>query len=217
MRIILLLCFLFSYELAFSQQIPKKSDIFKYPFYVGIMGGYGSTTWQGLVPSLENQNVAMSISTPISVREGGGVWGVLGGYELTHFFAIETNYMRFPDATISFDEDSLFAFEQEGLTELHTQTQTASVLAKIMLVIPKTSIRLFSGAGVAGVWRTDEINQDYRISPTFAFGANVNFNERLMGEIGANYTAGYGESEINPAKDFVPFLYSVFVKLALRF
>ncbi|MDP3706398.1 MAG: outer membrane beta-barrel protein [Legionellaceae bacterium] len=217
MRIFILLSFLMCSELAFSKQLAKDDDIFKHPFYVGAMGGYGSTTWKGLVPSFENQNVAMTISTPISVREGGGVWGVLAGYELTHFFAIEANYLRYPDATITFDEDSLFAFEQDGLTELHTKTQTGSVLAKIMLVIPKTSMRLFSGAGVASIWRTDDINQDYRISPTFAFGANINFNDRLMGEIGANYTAGYGESEINPAEDFVPFLYSVFVKMALRF
>lgn len=195
----------------------KDQDLFRYPFYIGAMGGYGSTTWQGLVPSIGNQNIAMSISTPIAVKEGGGVWGFLAGYELTRYFAIEANYMRYPDAVVTFDEDSLFAFEQDGLTDLHTQTQTGSVLAKVMLVIPKTSMRVYSGAGVASVWRMDDINQDYRISPTFAFGVNVNFNARVMGEIGANYTAGYGESEINPANDFVPFLYSVFAKLALRF
>ena len=111
----------------------------------------------------------------------------------------------------------MFAFEKDGRTDLYTKTHTGSVIAKVMLVIPGTSMRLFSGAGVASVWRADEIDSEYRISPTFAFGANVNFTEHLMAEIGANYTAGYGESEINPVNDFVPFLYSIFGKLALRF
>lgn len=220
MRKILLCGFYLSCGFAFAsnaQPAPQSNDIFKYRLYAGVVGGYGSTTWQGLVPSIANQNLAMSISTPITVEEGGNVWGASAGYELTRFFAIEANYMYFPKAVVTFDADSLFAFEQDGLTELNTNTQTASVIAKIMLVIPKTSIRVFSGAGVASVWRADEINTDYRISPTFTIGANVNLTDRIMAEIGTSYTAGYGESEINPAKDYIPFLYSFFGKLALRF
>ena len=86
-----------------------------------------------------------------------------------------------------------------------------------MLMVPKTSVRFFSSVGIASVFRQDQINDTYRISPTFGFGANYLLTERVMLEIGANYTAGYGESEINPVLDFVPFLYSIFGKVALRF
>ncbi|MDF1757745.1 MAG: hypothetical protein P1U74_05565 [Legionellaceae bacterium] len=192
-------------------------DIFKYKWYVGGVGGLGYTTWGGLVPSEENQSNAMSVSTPIQVREGGGVWGLVAGYEVTPYFAIEANYMAFPKAEVNFDEDSLFAFEQDGITQLRTNTQTGSVMAKVMLLIPKTSMRIYSGAGVASVWRADEVNNAYRISPTFSFGATLNINERVMAEFGTNYTAGYGESEINPAKDYIPFVYSFFAKLVVRF
>jgi hypothetical protein len=216
MKKILFFSLCFFCGIVFSKSDVKSDDIFKYKFYFGGVGGAGSTTWGGLVPSEENKNNAMSVSTPISVKEGGGVWGVFAGYEITPFFAIEANYMRFPNALVIFDEDSLFAFEQNGLTQLNTETQTGSVMAKVMLIIPKTSMRIYSGAGVANVWRSDEINNGYRVSPTFAFGANINFNERVMFELGTNYTAGYGESEINPAKDFIPFVYSFFAKLALR-
>ncbi len=217
MRVYLLVILVLCCRVSFSEQALDDKNIFTHPFYAGFMGGLGSTTWQGLVPSEENQNAAISVSTPISVKEGGWVWGALAGYELTPFFAIEANYLRFSDATVNFDQDSLYAFDHEGLTSLSTQTQTAAIFAKIMLVIPKTSIRLYSGAGVATVWRKDEINNDYRISPTFAVGGNINFSERIMGEIGTNYIAGYGESEINPVKDYIPFLYSFYIKLALRF
>ena len=49
------------------------------PFYLGLTGGYGATTWGQLVP--QNANVAMSLSTPTQVSESGFAWGVVGGYE----------------------------------------------------------------------------------------------------------------------------------------
>lgn len=195
----------------------KPEELFRYPVYVGVAGGYGSTTWQGLVPSPEKQNVAINISTPTWVNEGGAVWGVLAGFEVTPYFAIEANYTHYPDARVFFDEDSLFSFEHDDHVELRTHTDTASVMAKVMLIIPSTAFRLYSGAGVARVQRNDEINRDWRASPTFAIGVNCNLTPHVMGEVGINYTAGYGESELNPAADYIPFLYSVALKLAYRF
>ena len=193
-----------------------QDSVIVHPAYVGILGGYGSTTWQGLVPSDNNMNDAILLSTPTEVHEGGGVWGVAVGYDLSPYFAIEADYMRYPDATISFDEDSLFAYDNDGLTKLNTATQTVSLFARVMLEIPKTNWRLYSSAGVARVQRDDFINSNWRTSPTFGVGINDNILPHVMLEIGSTYTAGYGESELNPAKDFIPFLYSVFAKLAYR-
>lgn len=194
----------------------KNDDLILHPFYVGGVGGWGSTTWQGLVPSVENQNAAISISTPVAVDEGGAVWGISLGYEFNPYFALEANYMSFSEATITFDEYSLYAFEQNSLV-LYSNTQTASLSAKVMLIIPKTAVRFFSSAGIAGVFRKDQINDASRVSPTFAVGFNRLLTDRIMIEIGTNYTAGYGESEINPVNDYIPFLYSAYGKLALRF
>ena len=213
---IILFCW---YSSVFGQEDTKTEtlqNLFIHPLYFGGVGGWGSTTWNGLVPNVENQNSAIVVSTPIAVKEGGAVWGLSLGYELTKFFALEANYMAFPDATLTFDEYSLFAFDEDSLV-LNTQTQTVSVSGKIMLLIPDTTLRFFSSAGIASVFRKDQINEGYRISPTFGFGFNFLFNERLMAEVGANYTAGYGQSEINPVTHFVPFLYSFFGKVALRF
>ena len=110
----------------------------------------------------------------------------------------------------------MFAFENDGRLDLRTDTETGSVMAKVMLFIPRTTVRAYSSVGVAQVHRWDDINENNRIAPTFGIGLNYNFAEHLMAELGANYTAGYGESELNPAKDYVPFLFSVFFKLAYR-
>jgi hypothetical protein len=192
-------------------------DKFKYPFYLGAAGGYGSTTWEGLVPTLNNQSVALSLSTPTGASEGGGVWGFFGGYEITRYFAVEANYLHFPNARVSFDPISLFSFLNDGLTEFITQTETVNLMGKVMLIIPKTDIRVFSGAGAAGVHREDFLYDHWRLSPTFAVGFNYNFKPHLMGEIAANYTAGYGKAQLNPTDVYFPFLYSVTIRLAYRF
>lgn len=192
-------------------------DAFRYKAYVGALGGYGSTTWQGLVPALEKQNMAMIISTPVSVQEGGGVWGLVGGYELTPYFSLEANYIHYPEAQVRFDPDSLFAFEQDGQVELITNTNVVSLSGRIMLVIPHTLTRAYSSIGIARVQREDTINHDWRFAPTFGLGVTFNLTDHVMGEIGSSYTAGYGESELNPAEDYVPFLYSFFLKAAYRF
>lgn len=217
MNKILIIIITLLYAVCSYANIPPVRELYKYKFYAGGVTGGGSTTWNGLVPAEANKNNAISISTPILVKEGGAVWGFFGGYEITPYFAIEANYMHFPRAIVTFDEESLFAFDSDGVTDLVTRTQTGSLMGKVMLIIPNSHFRLYSGAGIATVWRRDQIDAEYRISPTFAFGLTFNINQNLMFELGGNYTAGYGESEINPVNDFIPFLYSFYGKLALRF
>lgn len=192
------------------------SDPFAYPLYLGLAGGYGATTWEGLVPAAGNQNSAISISTPVSVHEGGLVWGAFAGYEITPYFGLEFNYQAYPSATIFFDEDSLFAFDSDGQTSLSTRSSLINAMAKIMLIIPQTTVRAYSTFGIAKVTRIDPMTHDWRLSPSFSFGLTKNIVPHVMAELEFNYTAGYGESELNPAKDFIPFLYGVFLKLAYR-
>jgi hypothetical protein len=216
MRIVMVMCGLLFYTLVCSQEVNSLPVFLNHPFYVGATVGYGSTTWQGLVPTEKNKNEVLSISTPISVTEGGTVWGFFLGYELNPYFALEATYSRYPDATVSFDEFSLFAFDYDGQRDLFTRTETLSAMAKVMLIVPRTVVRVYSSAGVAEVHRWDNMTQSRRLSPSFGVGLNYPLSEHVMGELGANYTAGYGESEINPAKDYVPFLYSGFLRLAYR-
>lgn len=182
--------------------------------YIGIIGGYGSTTWDGLVPSTRNQNAAMNMSTPVDVDEGGGVWGLLAGYEFSPYFAIEGSYLKYPDAKVTFDNLSLFTFNHQGATQFTTHTESLNVLGKIMLVIPHTQIRAYSGAGIANLHREDVVVDDWRVSPTFGVGIVYSINEHLMGFLSGDYTAGFGESQLNPADTYFPFLYSVTVRLA---
>jgi hypothetical protein len=201
---------------SFALAAPEIKNPFQHPLYAGAAVGYGATTWQGLVPAKENQNVAINISAPTFAKEGGAVWGVFTGYEFNPFFAMEASYMHYPDATLYFDENSLFAFDHGDNVTLTTRTESLAIMAKIMMIIPKSRIRAYSSAGFAEIHRKDNINEQWRPTPTFGVGFNYNLNEHVMAEIASTYTAGYGESEINPVNDYVPFLYAVFFKLAYR-
>jgi hypothetical protein len=193
------------------------NNIFKYPYYVGVEAGYGTTTWSGLVPTGNNKNGAMIISTPTNVEEGGLVGGIFTGIELIPYFAVEANYMRYPNAKVNFGADSLFAFDHNGRTSLNTHTDTLSVMGKFMVLVPRTTVRAYASAGPAFIHRWDELNNNRRVTPTFGLGVNYNINSHIMTELAGNYTAGYGESELNPSEDYMPFLYSVFLRIAYRF
>lgn len=189
----------------------------KHPFYAGFMGGYGSTTWEGLVPEKKNQNDALMLSTPERVDEGGAIWGFLAGYEFSRAFALEANYMHYPETTITFSPLSIYSFNNAGLLDLNTKTDSISLMGKIMLTIPKSDVRIFSSAGIASLYRKDMIINDWRLTPTFGAGINYIFTEHIMGEIVGNYTAGFGESQLSPVDTYYPFLYSVTAHLAYRF
>ena len=90
-------------------------------------------------PVRANQNLALNMSTPIHVNEGGATWGALAGYEFSPFFALEANYMNYSFADVIFDSLSLFSFNFNGLTRFRTQTETVSLTGKRCLssLIPK--------------------------------------------------------------------------------
>lgn len=189
--------------------------LYRFPFYMGGVAGYGKTTWEQLVP--EEPNATLALSTPIGVTEGGAVYGAYAGYEIIPEFAFETSYMRYPNANVQFDPVSLFSFYNNGQTTLTTHTEAVELVGKIMLLIPYTcGFRAYSTFGAAGVHRFDSSTDRWRLSPTFGVGFNYLLTEHLMVELGTEYVAGYGQSEIEPDQHYVPFLYSGFVRMAVR-
>lgn len=213
----LFLLIFFCCSLSYAGTPGEVDSRFFRPLYIGIMGGYGSTTWNGLVPAAVNQNEAMSFSVPTSVQEGGGVWGLMGGFEFMPSLALEASYMHFPDAQVNFAPLSLFSFTHNEQTQFTTRTETMSLVAKLMVVIPNTPLRIFSSVGGAGVHRDDILAEEWLLSPTFGFGLNYRMTRHIMAELAFNYTAGYGESQLSPTDTYLPFLYATTFRLAYFF
>jgi hypothetical protein len=187
------------------------------PWYIGGGVGYGSTTWHALVPSSTNQNSAIAMSTPVNVNEGGFLWNIAGGVELFPQFHLEFDYFHYPDAHIYFDPDSLFSYENNDETALHSQTYTFLFQGKFLVPWEDTPLRLYATAGAAWLNRFDNLLADQTVSPTFGLGLNYLFSSHWMGEFGFIYTAGQGESELNPAEDYMPFLYGIYTRILFRF
>lgn len=188
-----------------------------HPCYFALSLGYGSTTWAQLVPTLENQNFAMRLAAPIGVTEGGFIWNGALGFELSNLFALEANYTHYPSVNIVFDTDSMFSFVNDGVTNLYTHTETMNFMAKFMVYIANTQIRAFSALGVAGLHRRDIIIDHWRLAPTFSAGFNYKSDKSFMIEFLGNFTAGYGESQLNPTDVYFPFLYAAMVRFAYFF
>lgn len=187
------------------------------PWYFGAGVGYGSTTWDALVPRTSAQNSAISMSTPIQVEEGGVLWGISGGVEVFKNFQMEFNYWKYPNATVHFDPDSLYSFENNNSTEFSTSTYTWSLQGKFLVPWNDSKkLRIFASAGMAWLNRQDELLKQDTIAPTFGLGLNYGFTPHIMGEFGFVYTAGDGESELNPSADYMPFLYGIFWRLFYR-
>lgn len=186
------------------------------PLYLGANGGFGSTTWKGLVPTTDHRNVALNISAPTNVQEGGGVWGGVLGFEFWPAFAIEANYLVYPRAEVFFAEDSLFAFENDGTIQLSSDTETVSLMGKILLTLPRTKLRAYSSIGVGWIHRKDWLTDLWLVTPSFGAGFNYPIHSHWMTELAVNYMSGYGESELNPARSYIPFLYAVYFRLAYR-
>jgi hypothetical protein len=199
-----------------SQSVIAKSDI-KHPWFIGAGVGYGSTVWQGLVPEAGKQNMALSLSTPLDVDEGGVLWGFGGGVEVISQFQLEFFYWKYPNSTIYFDKDSLFSFENNNATNFRTSTYTYLLDGKFLVPWKDTNFNIYATAGLAWLNRDDYVFKNEIISPSFGVGVNYGFDEHWMGEFGFVYTAGNGESELNPALDYMPFLYGIYTRVFYRF
>ncbi len=191
--------------MAYLNQMPKVQD----PFYIGGILGYGNTNWSQMV----SQDGASSNATPISAGGSGVAGGVFAGYELNPYFAVEGNYMYFPSANIQFTPGNT----TYGTDAFTSHTNEYTVMAKFMLPLPNSKFRVFSEIGPAYVQRHDDLADKGHIGGGFGVGVDYLMSQHWFAEAGFQYYTGYGVSELRPVYDYIPFLYTVNVRLAYRF
>ncbi len=188
-----------------------------YPFYLGTEFGWGSTDWNQLTVPPDSPNLlTLSLSAPIKAGDKGFVYGFMTGYEINPHFAIELNYMRFPNTVVTFDPLSLYAFNN-GITSMKSSAYVYNAVGKFMVEINDTGIRAFANAGGALIHRHDALAENGHIGPTFGIGMGYVLIQRVMLELAFQYYAGYGKVVLEPAINYIPFLYTVHFKIGYRF
>ncbi|WP_423063143.1 hypothetical protein [Candidiatus Paracoxiella cheracis] len=187
------------------------------PFYFGFQFGYGSTDWSQLVARYATRAdyYLLRVSAPIQAGDRGATWGFVVGWEVQPHFAMEVNYVRFPNTTIFFDPASIYTINYKIIT-MRSYTYAYSFLGKFMVQIARTGIRGFANAGGALIHRNDLLVNTTHVDPTFGVGLNYVFPCQIMLEFGFQYYAGYGKAVLRPAINYIPFLYSVHLKIAYR-
>ncbi len=186
----------------------KDDNPYKYPIYLGLLFGYGNTNWSELV----SQDDLSDASTPTSAKGSGVALGLVGGYEINKYFAVETNVIRFPSSKVKFIRGSIYP-----ISSMNSKTYAISVAGKFMVPVGHTGVRAYAEAGPAYIHRADTLADIGRFTPMFGVGANYDFTQHIMGEFNFQYYAGYGKSVDNPAYYYIPFLYTLNFRLAYRF
>lgn len=185
-----------------------------HPFYFGGAFGWGCTDWSQLVAriSSEEDRATLTLSAPISAGDTGAVYGVMMGYEINPHFAIEANYMRFPNTPITFDEFNLY-----DIQKMDSISYVYNTVGKFMVQVNHTGLRGFANAGGALIHRQDQLVDVGHISPTFGIGLDYVLSKRVMLELAFQYYAGFGKAVLKPVINYIPFLYTVHLKLGFRF
>ena len=206
---------------AFSSSNPYPAIWAAHPFYLGAAAAYGSTDWSMMTAKCtpdDWQCTMIGMSVPIAADDNGFVGGVFIGYEIKDFFAVEANYAHFPKATISFDPNNFYPdLLPDGVTEIGSNTDVFYILGKFMTQLSTTPFRAFASAGIDFTYRYDVLADTIRIAPTFGVGINYLATEHFMLEFAFQYIAGYDKSSVTPAVDYIPFLYSLGLKVAYRY
>ena len=192
-----------------SYAVVERVYPFHYPhFYVGLAMGYGETTWH----ELATDDVLVEVSTPEETHDFGTLWGGFLGYQFGRSFALEATYMRYPNTRIIFDNFSFYY----PITEFTTHTQVYSAIGKFIIPLANYRVSAFLDAGVAFTHRNDVLASVTRVAPTFGLGFMSNASRHVITELGFEYYIGYGKSDHIPVKDFVPFLFGIYLRIGYR-
>lgn len=172
-------------------------------FYLGALTGFGDTNWERLV----SQDQASSNATPSFASGKGAILGGLIGYQFSHYFAIQSEYIHYPDSTVKFNAAAQ-QFLGLNFSQLNTATNYFALLSKFMLPIGESNLSAFSALGFAYVHRHDRMADTGDFRPTFGFGFDYKLSHRVVTELGFSYTPGTGKAVENAAASYIPYLYS---------
>lgn len=197
-----------------AQPTPQK-PVDTNSFYAGFLLGYGSTDWNQIAchNCVGTMNALALNGTPMSAEDTGFAWGLFVGYQPKPYFAIEGTFVRYKDAYITFSEFNLYP---GNLTDLTSQTHSYSLVMKFLVPLARPNVKAFADAGMVVVHRMDKLANVARVGGSFGVGVMADLSQRVLAEMGFQFSTGFGKSEVLPANDYVPFIYIIYGRLGYR-
>jgi hypothetical protein len=205
------LTLLFSCLLASLPLSCAAADTVAHPFSIGMITGYGNTDWDRLV----SNDTDSSVTTPTKASGSGAIIGAQLAYDITPYFGLEGQYIRYPDASVDFTPyaAALFYDKQEHIT---SKTNYFAVLAKVSAPFLNDHYTVFGTLGAARVTRYDVLTTISNYRPTFGFGVSNVQLEHWVFSLAFNYTPGTGTASMNTSDQYIPYLYSGQISVSYR-
>jgi len=204
-------------QLGFAGGPDLASNLFHPSVYAEYAVGVGATSWKQLANSDPNQ-AAITESVPLRAPDNNlMVYGGVLGYQPSKNFAFEFSYLRFPDSTLYLSEDAY------SPSTMQTETSEFAFMVKVLgQMTHRIPLFAYAAAGVQAIHRDDGdgatslvsfpplvIQENiWHVNPAFGFGFLYNINPHWVMDLAFRFNVGFGRSEVNPLKDYVPFLYS---------
>ena len=207
--VVSLIMLLLSASSTYSSSIPD--------YFIGVSSGFGSTTWSQIVTPPNHPKDPSSqynpavLSAPIGAKEGGMVWRLITGKMLLKNFSIQAEYTHFPKATFTIDAFSLYPQFKGKTTPTHVGTKTDSIdlIAKYIVTDPwMKTVDTFADIGVSYTRRRDMLDRGGSFGAEFGLGIDYELNLKYVITADIQVNTGFGKSELLPADDYVPFVYS---------
>lgn len=185
-------------------------------FYLGPSVGYGSTNWSFLTTE---PNSPAAAASPISADDSGLVYGVIMGYQLSNYFAIEGDYMHYPLSHITFEAYSDYWPDSDSNVTISSNSQQIGLYLKLFVPFQFLgNTRVFSGIGIEDTMRFDSLAaQNNRIGGIFTGGLIHFFTNKIAAETAFDYSTGAGKASAYPAYYYTPFLYQAHFVLMYYF
>jgi len=189
----------------------------RYPLYIGITGGYGTTTW-GMLATVNDPANPATFSVPIGAKEGGFAWGAMLGLMLSQYFALEFQYNHFPTAHITLLANSIYFLFDPNNKVINSSTHAYSLFGKFIIPIALVkNLSGYAGAGVEYIQRDDILAHKGNIGALFGVGLMYLMMQHLTAQVGFQLFTGYGKSSDEPVLFYIPFLYQLQFALAYHF
>jgi opacity protein-like surface antigen len=180
------------------------------PLYTGILTGYGSTSWGHMVSA--DSTTLIALATPVDASDSGIVWGALLGYQFSPNFALETTYVHYDNTRVKFLDYSFYT----PILEINSKSSSLSMVGKFIAPIPWWELYGYADAGIAVTMRRDALANRNSVGAAFGLGMLKGLSENVMADLSFQFHTGYAISEMKPALDYIPFLFSGQLRLIYR-
>jgi hypothetical protein len=183
----------------------------KHPLIIGVGTGYGNTDWQFLT----SKNPMAQLSSPDSAKDQGIAENLFLAYQFSPRFLLEASFTHFSTSFVHFVKGNIYDPNYNAFT-LKSHTQTINFSSQLSLPIQHSKFFIYSSLGASITHRNDKLNNRWHLGPLFGGGIGYEPTKKTFTEFGFDYTAGYGEAEVNPANDYIPFTYYIYFQVGTR-